>query len=323
MSTIELKLSRPSRVYRPGEIIEGKIIANLSSSISYQKILVTASGTVNLQVRGGVTGVIDSLYSVVKPISIMKKSIEVVSSAGRLGPGVTEINFSFILTQESNSHETLYETFHGGNINIQYLIAADITRGYLHKSLSATLEFILESNKTSLVSAPNLPELVSFYITQDTQKHQMMPELLTGHFRIVGKISTVCSLADPVSGELTVEASAVPIRSIDIQLLRSESVLSGERIITDTSVIQTTQIADGDVQRFMALPIYVILPRLLVCPTLLAGPFSIEFQVSLVISFQSELSKLYPGSDRRTPRPWLAIQTLPLIILRTQRGSSA
>ncbi|XP_072959418.1 uncharacterized protein [Typha angustifolia] len=294
MSTIELKLSRPSRVYRPGEIIEGKIIANLSSSISYQKILVTASGTVNLQVRGGVTGVIDSLYSVVKPISIMKKSIEVVSSAGRLGPGVTEINFSFILTQESNSHETLYETFHGGNINIQYLIAADITRGYLHKSLSATLEFILESNKTSLVSAPNLPELVSFYITQDTQKHQMMPELLT-----------------------------VPIRSIDIQLLRSESVLSGERIITDTSVIQTTQIADGDVQRFMALPIYVILPRLLVCPTLLAGPFSIEFQVSLVISFQSELSKLYPGSDRRTPRPWLAIQTLPLIILRTQRGSSA
>lgn len=70
---IEVKLSRPSRIYRPGvspssisslislflkfdpkilyqESIEGKIITNSSSSISYHKILVTATGTVNLQV---------------------------------------------------------------------------------------------------------------------------------------------------------------------------------------------------------------------------------------------------------------------------------
>nr|XP_029121426.1 Down syndrome critical region protein 3 homolog isoform X6 [Elaeis guineensis] len=146
--SIELKLSRPSRVYRPGESVEGKIITTLTTSVSYHKILVTVNGTVNLQVRGGVAGVIESLYSVVKPLCIIKKSTEVASSAGKLAPGRTEIPFSFSLSsQENGNHGAFYETFHGGNISIQYLITADIMRGYLHKSLSATLEFIVESDK--------------------------------------------------------------------------------------------------------------------------------------------------------------------------------
>lgn len=35
--------------------------------------------------------------------------------------------------------------------------------------------------------------------------------------------------------------------------------------------IVVTQIADGDICRSLTLPIYVLLPRLLVCPTLFAG----------------------------------------------------
>lgn len=60
----------------------------------------------------------------------------------------------------------------------------------------------------------------------------------------MGKISTQCSLSDPISGDLTVEASAVPIQSIDIQLLRVEFILVGDRIVTETSVIQTTQVSN-------------------------------------------------------------------------------
>lgn len=62
-----------------------------------------------------------------------------------------------------------------------------------------------------------------------------------GGFRVTGKMSTQCSLSDPISGELTVQASAVPIQSIDIHLLRVESILAGEKIVTETSLIQTTQ----------------------------------------------------------------------------------
>nr|XP_029121424.1 Down syndrome critical region protein 3 homolog isoform X2 [Elaeis guineensis] len=351
--SIELKLSRPSRVYRPGESVEGKIITTLTTSVSYHKILVTVNGTVNLQVRGGVAGVIESLYSVVKPLCIIKKSTEVASSAGKLAPGRTEIPFSFSLSsQENGNHGAFYETFHGGNISIQYLITADIMRGYLHKSLSATLEFIVESDKVLqghqfhlnwlgfiLLKTPRninyCPNCLQYkqVMEVDLFEDRMTVAAIYGlfffantkslfrkrgcGFRITGKISTECSLTDPVSGELVVEASAVPIRSIDIQLLRIESILAGERIIADTSVIQTTQIADGDVCKSLTLPIYVILPRLFVCPTVLAGPFLIEFQISIVISFQSELSKLYPKSDLRTPRPWSAMLTLPLRVFRT------
>lgn len=159
--------------------------------------------------------------------------------------------------------------------------------------------------------------MVIFYITQDTQRHPLLPELKSGGFRVTGKICTQCSLSSPLNGELTVERSAVPIQSIDIQLFRVESILHGEKIVTETSLIQTTQIADGDVCRNLTLPIYVILPRLLTCPTIFAGPFSIEFKVAIVITLQSELSKLQKKSDSRTPRLWLAMETLPPELVRT------
>ncbi|OVA15180.1 Vacuolar protein sorting-associated protein 26 [Macleaya cordata] len=318
--SIELKLSRSNRIYRPNEPIAGKIITKFPSSISHQGIRLTATGTVNLQVRGGTAGVIESLYGVVKPVTIVTKSVEVRSS-GKLSSGTTEIPFSVILRQQGHDgSEIFYETFHGANISIQYLVTADVMRGYLHKSLSATLEFIIESENANLLQAPVCPEMVSFYITQDTQRHPLLPELVSG-FRVIGKIPTQCSLLDPINGELTVESSAIPINSIDIHLLRLESILVGEKIVTETSLVQTTQIADGDVCRGMTLPIYVILPRLLTCPAIFAGPFSVEFQISIVISFQSELSKLHPKADPRTPRLWLAMETLPLRLFRTKTAA--
>ncbi|KAL4181273.1 hypothetical protein AMTRI_Chr12g270420 [Amborella trichopoda] len=264
--SVELKLSRPNRVYRPSEPVQGKILVTSPSPIAHQGIRVSVTGNVNLQVRGGSVGVIESLYSMVKPICII---ISLTSSG-------------------QDESEGFFETFHGANITIQYLLIADISRGYLHKSLCATMEFIIESEK--------------------------------GGFRVTGKISSQCSLLDPISGDLTVEVSPVPIHSLDIQLLRVESILVGEKFVTDTSVIQTTQIADGDIDRCMTLPIYIIIPRLLACPTVLAGPFSVEFQVSIVISFQSELAKQHPRADLRAPKPWLASETIPLKLIRTKRG---
>ncbi|KAL5142861.1 Down syndrome critical region protein 3 [Glycine soja] len=292
--SVELKLSRSNRIYRPSEALEGKIVVKTQSSISHYGIRLTVKGSVNLQVRGGSAGVVESFYGVIKPIPIVNRTIEVKSS-GKIGSGTSE-----------------------------YLATVDISRGYLHKSLSATMELIVESDKADLLQRPLSPEMAIFYITQDTQRHPLLPELKSGGFRVTGKICTQCSLSGPISGELTVETSAVPIHSIDLQLFRVESILLGEKIVTETSLVQTTQasdagfIADGDVCRNMTLPIYVIVPRLLTCPTTLAGPFSVEFKVAIVISFQSELSKLHKKSDPKTPRLWLAMETLPLELIRTK-----
>ncbi|KAI6683516.1 hypothetical protein NL676_029429 [Syzygium grande] len=317
-ATLEIKLSRPSRIYRPSEPLEGKIVVKSASSISHRGVRLAVNGSVNMQVRGGTAGLIESIVGAVKPVVIVNRIIEVTPS-GRIAPGTTEIPFSVTLKQSGDdTRERFYETFHGANINIQYLLTADVTRGYLHKSLCTTMEFILETDKAELLDQPASPEMVIFYITQDTQRHPLLPELKSGGFRVTGKLSVQCALPDPISGELIVETSAVPIHSVDIHILRIESILFGDRIVTETSLVQTTQIADGDVSRHMMLPIYVILPRLLTCPTTLAGPFSIEFKVAIVITFQSELLKMQAKSDPRTPRLWMAMETLPLELVRTR-----
>ncbi|KAH9305268.1 hypothetical protein KI387_009672, partial [Taxus chinensis] len=288
------------------EFLGGTVLLNASTStpISHQGIRVTVDGRVNLQLRAGTIGVIESLYSSVKPLHIIKKTIE-IRPAGKLNPGKTEIPFHMPLNvPEGGGPDGFYETYHGSNISIQYLITTDFLRGYLHNTLSATLEFIIESVKGHLYKAPLSPESVSFYITQDTQKHQLLPAVRAGGFRVTGMIATQCSLTEPVTGEIMVEASAVPIDSIDIQLLRVESIMVAEKFTVQTTEIQTTQVADGDVCRSMALPIYIIIPRLLTCPSLSNGMFSIEFQLQVVICFKSDLAKLYATSDLKATKQW-------------------
>ncbi|XP_071716471.1 uncharacterized protein [Rutidosis leptorrhynchoides] len=313
MTSVEIKLSRSNRTYRPNEPLDGKIITKSPTSISHRGINLIVNGSVNLQVRGGTAGLIESIYGVLKPIPIVKKSIQVKPS-GKINPGTTEIPFSVIL-KNGGKDENFYETFHGSNVSIQYLLNVDVVRGYLHKSMSATVEFIIQSELAGLPEKPISPEMVFFYITQDTQRHSLLPELKSGGFKVSGKICTQCLLSDPLVGELTVEASAVPIYSIEIHLLRVESIMVGEKIATETSTVQTTQIADGDVCRNMSLPIYVVLPRLLTCPTVFAGPFSVEFKVTILVTFQTELYNVQQKSDSRAYRKWVAMESLPLELI--------
>ncbi|KZV24867.1 Down syndrome critical region protein 3 [Dorcoceras hygrometricum] len=180
--SIEIKLSRSNRIYRPDEPLEGKVIFKLNSGASYQSIRITIDGAVNLQVRGGSAGVIESVYGMIKPIQIMNsKKVVDVRSSGKLGSGTTEIPFSVILKDRKEENlEKFYETYHGNNVNIQYLMIVDVVRGYLHKPLAETMEFIVESEKDNLLQKPVSPEMVFFYITQDTQRHQLLPELKSG-----------------------------------------------------------------------------------------------------------------------------------------------
>ncbi|PRQ18972.1 putative vacuolar protein sorting protein 26 related protein [Rosa chinensis] len=87
--SIELKLSRINRVYRPSELVEGKIIVKSVSSISHYGIRIAVDGSVNLQVRGGTAGVIETLVGAAKPISILNKIVE-LRPAGKIASGITE-----------------------------------------------------------------------------------------------------------------------------------------------------------------------------------------------------------------------------------------
>ena len=87
-------------------------------------------------------------------------------------------------------------------------------------------------------------------------------------FRITGKLHrTVCQVHLPFTGEIVVEASEAPVKSIHLLLVRVETVRGEANEASEATEIQDIQIADGDVCRNMVLPLYAILPRLFTCPT--------------------------------------------------------
>lgn len=313
---LELKFSRADRIYRPPDVIDGRILISTPSSISHQGIKIILAGTVTLQPSLRSVGVLESLYTSTKPIQLLDKMVQ-IASPGKINTGNREIPFHIALDgSKGGVFGSLHDTYHGAHINIQYFLTAEIAKGYLQKSLSATLEFIVESNRGKIPRTPIQAETVCFYITQDTQKHSLLPSIRSGGFRVTGRVITRCSLMEPIVGEIVVEFSSVPIHSIDLNLLRIESIALNDRMVSETTEIQTTQVADGDVCRGLSLPIYVILPRLLTCPTFSSGTFSLEFGLSITIAFEAEISKFYPHGDSITSKEWVAMETLPLRLIR-------
>ncbi len=108
-------------------------------------------------------------------------------------------------------------------------------------------------------------------------------------FCITGKLdSTASLLSRPFQGEVTVERCERPIKSIELQLIRVETVGSAEGYARIGSEIQTLQIADGDIPKGLPVPIYMILPRLFTCPTIETPNFKVEFELNLVVLFDND-----------------------------------
>ncbi|XP_054611287.1 vacuolar protein sorting-associated protein 26C isoform X2 [Dunckerocampus dactyliophorus] len=234
-------------------------------------------GLVNLQLSSKSVGVIEAFYKSVKPILLISCNIE-VAKAGKIPGGKTEIPFEFPLTTKGN--KTLYETYHGVFVNIQYTLRCDLKRSLLAKDLSRNCEFIVHCQPQI---AKVLATPINFTITPDTlqniRERSLLPKfLIRGHLD-----STTCVISQPLTGEVVVESSDVPIKSIELQLVRVETCGCAEGYARDATEIQNIQIAEGDVCRGLPIPIYMVFPRLFTCPTLETTNFKIEFEINIVI----------------------------------------
>jgi hypothetical protein len=113
----------------------------------------------------------------------------------------------------------------------------------------------------------------------------------------------VCDITKPFTGHLTVEKSEAVIRSLELQLVRVESVIYAEGESREATEIQNIQLADGDVCCGLEIPIHMVFPRIFTCPSTLATSFKVrvylrcaalrdsglrqvEFEVNLVIIFE-------------------------------------
>jgi len=82
-----------------------------------------------------------------------------------------------------------------------------------------------------------------------------------------------------------VERAEAPIKSVELQLVRIESVTAEGKTTKEATEIQTIQIGDGNICRNLTVPMYMVFPRLFSCPTVTAANFKIEFELNLIVVY--------------------------------------
>ncbi|KAI6649676.1 Down syndrome critical region protein 3-like [Oopsacas minuta] len=282
--SIDIRLKRPSKTYKVGEELAGVVIIDSHSDLTHYGLTLTFEATANLQVSAKTVGLFEAFYSSLKPIQILFHSSE-LAKTGKFPSGTLEIPFTFPI--EPLSGRTLYETYHGVFVNIQYILKCDMKRPLLSKDLQKICECVVQYKETDSTQLPLKP--LEFCIDPGSVDKKTSRESLP-EFRITGRIDSVnCSITKPFSGELTVEFCSASIKSIELQLIRVETCGCAEGYSKDPTEIQNIQIADGDVCHNVSIPIFMIFPRLFTCPSLSTTNFKIDFEVSIVVLLEGDL----------------------------------
>ncbi|KAF6034364.1 DSCR3 [Bugula neritina] len=281
-TVLDIKLKRATKVYKEGEVVAGTVVIESKGECSHQGVTLTADGSVSLQLSSKSVGVFEAFYNSVKPIQLLSQVLE-IAKPGKFPSGKTEIPFEIPLKAKGN--KKLYESYHGVYISIQYSLVADMKRGMLSKDLRKDLEFLVDFNHGDKLK----PQPLDFTLTpenlQNAKSKSNIPK-----FKINGKIdSLLCNITDPFTGQITIESCSNPIKSMELQLLRVETCGCAEGYAKDATEIQNIQIAEGDVAHHIAIPLYMVFPRLFTAPTLTTNNFKIEFEINLVVVFKGDM----------------------------------
>ena len=130
-----------------------------------------------------------------------------------------------------------------------------------------------------------------------------------------GTLDTALACIDePFTGELVVEKCDDSVRSIDLQLVRVETISAQHRLcspvrtdseygvcwlwcdavtadgnVREPTEVQNLQIADGVVTPGLTLPIHMVLPRLFTCSSTAAKMLQIDFEVNVIVQMDGGL----------------------------------
>lgn len=245
-----------------------------SQETKHEGIMLYLEGIVNLQLSSKTVGLFDAFYNSVKPINLLQNSLE-LAAPGKLSPGRSEFHFELPLVCKKEPR-MLYETYHGVFININYQLNCTVKRNFLGKSMTKLQQFCVQYKPTAL--GEGALKSVPFSLSPDSlQKNATAKERLSmPRFLITGRLdrSESC-VTTPITGSITVQHTEAAIKSIEMQLVRVETCGCDEGYSKDATEIQTIQIADGNVLPKLELPIYMVLPRLFTCPTLITKNFKI------------------------------------------------
>ena len=280
--SIDVRLSKPDRVYYPGEKVTGAVVITADSSLSFSGIRMDVKGEIRLQLSARSVGLFEAFYSSIKPMVLLDYELDISGGGGKVQAGETEFPFEFDLVPEPGQPR-FYETYHGVYVNCAYTISVECKRGMLSSNLTREIEFIIEVPE----SGDQPAEPVPFEITPQTLENVRKSSVSQiPPFKLAGKLfRTNCNLADPFKGSIVVETSEAAVKSIELQLVRVETVAYAEGQAREATEIQNVQVADGNVCRDLVIPLYMVFPRLFVCPTVDTLNFKVEFELNLVVLF--------------------------------------
>lgn len=299
--SLEIRLRKPNKTYQEGDMMKGSIVINSSSETKIDGLTITAEGFVAMQISNKNQGVFDAFYNTVnKPITLLNQTLELLAGT-KVGAGINEYEFEFPL--KSKGAEKLYETYHGVFVSVTYFIKCELKRNFLAKDCQAKVQFFIQDKPQSIERALHVP--VHFSISPESLQKSSKEKISIPRFLITGTLdSTVCCLTKPFTGFLTVHHSEIPIRSVEIQLVRVETTGCAEGFSKDATEIQNLQICDGNVCPKLHIPIYMTFPRLFTCPSLQTRNFKINFELNLSILFLKD--------------DYFITENFPLQLLRSQ-----
>jgi hypothetical protein len=248
------------------------------SGWSHSGVYLSVSGQAKLQLSARSVGLFESMSNL-KPLVLFEKTINALES-GRVPDGVTNAPFEFQLPDKG-----LHESYHGVYINVAYYINVTCDRGVMKKSLSRNIEFIVEVPE----EPRREPEPEPFNITPESLENVNASSIANiPTFTITGRLfHKICPINLPFTGEVTIAVSEAHVKSIELQLVRVETVKHPDSGNTarEATEIQNIQIGDGDICRNLAIPLYMIFPRLFTCPTMITDTFKVEFEINLIVVF--------------------------------------
>jgi len=215
--------------------------------------------------------------SSIPPLSLFENQF-MAQQPGRFTDGMSQVPFKFELPMKG-----LFESYHGVYISVSYFINCSCERGMMQKGLARSVEFVVECPEATKDEVEPEP----FAITPESLENVEESSIsVIPTFNITGRLfHKLCPVNLPFTGEITIQVSAAQIKSIELQLVRVESVMDSGNTAREATEIQNIQIGDGDMCRNLVIPLYMIFPRLFTCPTMITDSFKVEFEVNLIIVF--------------------------------------
>ena len=273
---IQLNLDSFNKTYSIGDLITGNITIKNKKNESKYNLSLILIGRYHL-----------SNKKVQPPIRINEKFItkehKIVTNSD-LQKGISpNHHFSFPLIPEKD--ESFYESYRGVILSVYYEINANvqINNNENYESEKIRIEIFVPGMG---IRKDFGCKLVPYYFNltpKNIEKNELKNEKLPD-FNIECFINNInCNFNKPFDGYINIHNCNVEIKSVELQFLRHEEADINGVKNNETSEIQNLQIGDGDVNKNVEIPLFMIFPKTFSCANCNAPHFQISFEINIMI----------------------------------------